>query len=102
MSFFKGSELGAKAKEELISSSFFGYGVGVRVFKFPSGVCWWIFGVFVAVVAVVRFLGFRGKGFYQSILLTSARHFTLWKGTLLLPVLFWFLDEARGTCKCRG
>lgn len=96
LSFFWGSELGARAKEELISSSLFWYGVGVRVLKFGSGCTGGFFGVFVAVVAVVRFLGVRGKGFYQSILLTSARLYILERGASSSGVVL-VLDEARGT-----
>jgi hypothetical protein len=64
-------------------------------------VYWWIFGVFVAVVAVVWFLGLRGKGFYQSILLTSARFYILERDASSFGVVL-VLDEARGTRKCRG
>lgn len=71
-----GSELGAKAKEELISFFLFWCVVGVQVSS-SRVVYWLIFGVFVAVVAVVRFFGLRGKGFDQFILLTSARFFSL-------------------------
>lgn len=51
---------------------------------------WWILGVFVAVVAVVRFLGLRGKGFYQSILLTSARFYILERDASFFRCCFGF------------
>ena len=84
-----GSELRAKAKEGLISSSFFLVWSRRASFKFPSGV---LVDFFVFVVAVVDFRCFCGRCgcgpvfrtswegfscFYQSILLTSAGIYSL-------------------------